>query len=273
MILLFVRFPLMISMFQGVWGRTEKTFACVYVLFLRPCFLTFRFNFSRKSPLAVSACTRPQSFVISEAPFHTFAGEKRSIILADCLCSCLECLCETEQWEIHAHKNTSSAKSRNDRFKDGPLQAKLTETLFKRQSNGLISREQRSWCWFIAGANKNLLISNKSEHCWDKRGRHNGVWLITLQTLGAARSHTRARARTSYNPESLLSTLQGSQSFNGADPSQMNAHIYKLAPSCLLPPRLFWNCCFTTWDGFYWIYCHYYFLRNIFFLFYNFNYI
>lgn len=44
-LLLFLRFPLMISVFQGVWGRTEETFSCVYVVFLRPCFLSSRFNF------------------------------------------------------------------------------------------------------------------------------------------------------------------------------------------------------------------------------------
>lgn len=177
---------------RWVWERGEAVYSCLPPRFCISLasptygFLPPSCNFwwKRFSPPAVAAWFRPQSFVISGALFHAFAGEKRSIIPADYLCSCLQCLCETEQRGIRTHKNTFLAESGNDRFKDGRSQAKLTETLFKRRPNGAISCEQRSCRWFIAGANKNLLIPYKSQHCWDKRGRHNGVWLITLQTLG-----------------------------------------------------------------------------------------
>lgn len=201
MILVFLIFPS-----SEREGGQQKLFTPAYVLFLHPhVFASFHPIWTFLTQMFFSSRCRClfQATIICHfrSPFYTFAGEKRSIILADYLCSCLECLCETEQRGIRAHKNTFSAESGNDRFKDEHSQAKLTETLFKRRPNRLISRKQRSWCWFIAGANKNLLISYKSEHCWDIRGRDNGVWLITLQTLGW-HVHAHTRARTGYNPES-----------------------------------------------------------------------
>lgn len=125
------QFPCFPEIYDSVSVREARkaVSSCFCPVFASPTcgFLPSTRNFWHKcfSPLAVHACFRPQSFVISEAPFHTFAGENRSIILAGYLCSCLERLCETEQRGIRAHKHTFSAESQNDRFEDERSHSKL----------------------------------------------------------------------------------------------------------------------------------------------------
>lgn len=154
-LLLFVRFPLMISVFQGVWGRTEETFSCVYVVFLRPCFLTSRFNFLTQFS-SCCVCLHQAAIICHfRNPLFIHLPERNALLFWPTVFAPVWSVCVKQSSGRFTHTKTLfPAKSGNDRFKDGPLQAKLTETLFKRHSNGLISREQRSWCWFIAGAIK-----------------------------------------------------------------------------------------------------------------------
>lgn len=86
---------------------------------------------------SLSACFRPQSFVIS-APFIHLLQRNAPLSGLTIFFSCLECLHETDQQGIHAHKNTlqstethiSSVESESNRFRGGCSEAKLTETLF-----------------------------------------------------------------------------------------------------------------------------------------------
>lgn len=111
--------------------------------------------------------------------------------------------------------------------------------------------------------NKNLLISNKSEHCWDKRGRHNGVWLITLQTLGAARARAHAQVIILSH---YCQPCRDHKASTGRSITTQRSHL-QAGAVMFASTQVILELLFHDVGWFYWIYCRYYFLRNLFFCF------